>query len=189
MKKTDRVAREAEGNVLVAVETAKDWASPKVEAALNWAVPRIEKGIGTAAKDLPQRHHCDSANPRRTDSLAPKIAQAMDEAAPRIQVTLDRATPAITHARDKVVGEYIPSVSARLGATADQVARTLDKTAVPVSVQAAVIKAGGSKRALKKAQKAAAERAKFGRQEAEQSPEGGRRERQTGRRQGAEEAA
>ena len=91
--------------------------------------------------------------------MAPKIAQAMDEAAPRIQVTLDRATPAITHARDKVVGEYIPSVSARLGATADQVARTLDKTAC-LSVHPAVIKAGGSKRALKKAQKAAAESAK-----------------------------
>src|SRR3954452_13352565 len=155
VKKTDRVARDAEGNIFVAVGTARDWASPKVEAALNWAVPRIEKGIGTAAKDL--SHGVATVTPRiqgGLDSLAPKIAQAMDEAAPRIQVTLDRATPAITHARDKVVGEYIPSVSARLGATADQVARTLYKTAVPVSVQTAV-KADGSKRALKKAQKAA----------------------------------
>lgn len=171
MKKSATVVRTIENNVLMGVGTARGWATPRVDAAKGWVAPRIERGIETASPKI--QHGVNRATqglsegiavvtPRIQESLdrvGPRINQIVDDTAPRIQGTLDRATPAIHHARDRVVTEYIPAVSYRLGDAADSASRTLAAVTVPAGVAGVVTRVTGDKKAVKKYQKAAVEAA------------------------------
>ncbi|HSL37732.1 MAG TPA: hypothetical protein VK883_12955, partial [Arthrobacter sp.] len=137
MKKTDRIARELEHSVSTGVETAKDWATPRVEAAVNWAVPRLQQGLDTASPKIQEGLKSAAYNladgvatvtPRLQDGLAhlaPKINDAVEGATPRLHEALDKATPVIANARDRVVVEYLPKLSDQIGHASDAVHRTL----------------------------------------------------------------
>ncbi|GAB3552727.1 hypothetical protein GCM10027404_23780 [Arthrobacter tumbae] len=167
MKKSESVVRSLENNVLMGVGTARDWAAPRVDAARGWVAPRIERGIETASPKIQQSINRAAqglsdgvavVTPRIQESLdrvGPRINQFVDGTAPRIQGTLDRATPALNQARDRVVGEYIPAVSHRLGDAADSASRTLAAATIPAGVAGVVTKVTGDKKAVKKYQKAA----------------------------------
>lgn len=171
VKKSERVVRTIENNVLMGVGTARGWAAPRVDAAKGWVAPRFERGIETAAPRI--QHGVNRAAQGLSDGIAvvtpriqegldrvgPRINHIVDETAPRIQETLDRATPAINSARDRVVSEYIPAVSYRLGDVADSASRTLAAATIPAGVAGVVTKVTGDKKAVKKAQKAAVEAA------------------------------
>lgn len=167
MKKSESVVRTLESNVLMGVGTARDWAAPRVDAARVWVAPRIERGLETASPKIQQGVNRAAqglsdgiavVTPRIQESLdrvGPRISQLVDGTAPRIQGTLDRATPAINQARDRVVTEYIPAMSYRLGDVADSASRTLAAATIPAGVAGVVTKVTGDKKAVKKYQKAA----------------------------------
>jgi hypothetical protein len=167
VKKSESAVRTLESNVLMGVGTARDWAAPRVDAARVWVAPRIERGIETASPRIQQGVNRAAqglsdgiavVTPRIQDSLdrvGPRITQLVDGTAPRIQGTLDRATPAINQARDRVVTEYIPAMSYRLGDAADSASRTLAAATIPAGVAGVVTKVTGDKKAVKKYQKAA----------------------------------
>lgn len=167
MKKSESVVRTIENNVLMGVGTARDWAAPRVDAAKVWVAPRIERGIETASPRIQQGVNRATqglsdgiavVTPRiqgSLDRVGPRISQFVDGTAPRIQGTLDRATPAINQARDRVVTEYIPAVSYRLGDAADSASRTLAAATIPAGVAGVVTRVTGDKKAVKKYQKAA----------------------------------
>lgn len=167
MKKSESVVRTIENNVLMGVGSARNWAAPRVDAARVWVAPRIERGIETAAPRIQQgvdraaqglSQSIAVVTPRIQESLdrvGPRFNQIVDGTAPRIQSTLDRATPVISVARDRVVTEYIPAVSYRLGDVADSASRTFAAATIPAGVAGVVTKVTGDKKAVKKAQKAA----------------------------------
>lgn len=167
MKKSENVGRSFENNVLLGVETARDWAAPRVEAARVWVAPRIERGIETASPRIQQGVNRATQSlsegiavvtPRiqeGLDRIGPRVSHFVDGAGPRIQKTLDRATPTINQARDRVVVEYIPAVSNRLSDAADSASRVIAAATVPAGVADVVTRVTGDKKAVAKAQKAA----------------------------------
>lgn len=156
MKKSDSVVRTIENNVLMGVGTARDWVAPRIERGIETAAPKIQQSVGRAAHGLSEGIATVTPHIQHgLDRVGPRISQVVDDTAPRIQHTLDRATPAIHQARDKVVGEYIPAVSYRLGDVADSASRTLAAATIPAGVAGVVTKVTGDKKAVKKAQKAA----------------------------------
>jgi hypothetical protein len=147
------------------VAAARAWASPHVDAAYGWAKPRWEKGVetaGPALQDTVRRTTEGIAGgiavvtPRiqsGIDSVGPRITHVIDETTPKIQSTLDKATPALNSAKGKVVDDYLPALSNRLGEAADTAARSLAAATVPPLVEKVVTKATGDKKAVTNAQK------------------------------------
>jgi hypothetical protein len=125
------------------VAAARAWASPHVDAAYGWAKPRLEKGIETAGPALQ-----DTVR-KATEGVSGGIAVVT----PLIQDRIDKVTPALTSAKGKVVDEYLPALSTRLGESADTASRSLAEATVPPVVEKAVIKMTGDKKAVKNAQK------------------------------------
>lgn len=149
------------------IGTARGWAAPRVEAARVWITPRLERGIETASPRIQQGVNRATqgwndgialVTPRIQESLdkvGPRVTQIVDSTTPRLQQTLDRATPVIHGARDRVVTEYIPAVSVRLGDAADSASRSLAAATIPAGVADVVTRVTGDKKAVKKYQKAA----------------------------------
>ncbi|WP_323959890.1 hypothetical protein GC088_00060 [Arthrobacter sp. JZ12] len=160
MKKSERVVRTIENNVLMGVGTARGWAAPRVDAARVWVAPRIERGIEVTAPRIQQG--VDRASQSLQTGIAtvtPRIQEGLDRVVegtrPRIQQTIDRATPAYNQARDRVVVEYIPAVSNRLSEAADSASRSIAAATIPPGVVGVVTRVTGDKKAVKKYQKAA----------------------------------
>jgi hypothetical protein len=173
VKKNARATRELEegfaaglaAGLATNVTAAQTWATPHVATAYGWAKPRWEKGIETAGPALQDTVRkvtegisggISVVTPRIQDSIdrvGPAIAQLIDETTPRIQGTLDKASPALNSAKGKVVDDYLPAFSAKLGEAADSASRSLAAATLPPVVEKAVIKATGDKNAVKNAQK------------------------------------
>ncbi|TKV28987.1 hypothetical protein FDK12_04815 [Arthrobacter sp. NamB2] len=171
MKKNVRVTHELEESAALAaafaagVVAAREWASPHVDAAYGWAKPRWEKGIETAGPALQEtvRKAAEGISsgiavvtPKiqdGIDSVGPRITQVIDETTPRIQETLDKATPVLNSAKGKVVDDYLPALSSKLGEAADTASRSLAAATVPPVVEKAVTKVTGDKNTVKNAQK------------------------------------
>lgn len=171
MKNNVRASHDLEETVAIGaafaagVAAARAWASPHVDAAYGWAKPRWDKGIETAGPALQDtvRKATEGVSggiavvtpliQDRIDKVGPRITQVMDETTPRIQGTLDKAAPALNSAKLKVVDDYLPAMSAKLGEAADSASRSLAGATVPPVVEKAVIKVTGDKKAVKNAQK------------------------------------
>ncbi|MBG6226362.1 hypothetical protein IWX63_002957 [Arthrobacter sp. CAN_A2] len=175
MKKNDRATHELEEGVALGLAAAaglaaaREWATPRVDAAYEWAKPRWEKGRETAVPALQDsvRKATDGitggiaggiavVTPKIQDGIdkvGPRISQVIDDTTPRIQGTLDKAAPALNSAKVKVVDDYLPALSTRLGEAADTASRSLATAHVPPAVEKAVIRITGDKKAVKKAQK------------------------------------
>ncbi|WP_181419840.1 hypothetical protein [Arthrobacter psychrolactophilus] len=129
------------------VEHAREWTTPRVEAALGWAVPRIERGIEQASPIVQDslrkaaQYTADgvaAVTPMLQDGLeklAPRISDAVDEATPHIQGALDKASPALASAKERVVHDFIPLVSDKLGDAAHAVETALEKTQLSHQVE------------------------------------------------------
>ncbi|MFF2030469.1 hypothetical protein [Arthrobacter sp. NPDC058192] len=148
MKKSDRIARDLEQSVSSGVDTAREWAAPRVEAAVNWAVPRLQHGLDTASPKLQEGLKTAAQSlaggvavvtPRLQESLAqlaPRINDAAEGATPRLHVAVDKAAPVIANARDLVVVEYLPRLSTGIGQASEAVHRTLESAPVHVDALA-----------------------------------------------------
>jgi gas vesicle protein len=144
---------------------AQTWAQPHVETAYGWAKPRWEKGLETAGPALQDTVRKASegisggiavVTPKIQDSLdkvGARITEVIDETAPKIQGTMDKATPALNSAKLKVVDDYLPALSNKLGEAADTASRSLASATVHPAVEKAVVKVTGDKKAVKNAQK------------------------------------
>ncbi|WP_298252027.1 hypothetical protein [uncultured Arthrobacter sp.] len=171
MKKNDRVAHELE-DVVAGVTAVREWAAPRVDAAYGWAKPRLEKGLETAGPALQDTYRraadgisggISTVTPKIQDGIdkvGPRLSQLIDDTTPRLQGTLDKAGPAITTAKGKVVDEYLPALSTRLGEAADTASRSLAGATVPPAVEKTVTKVTGNKKSVKNAQKRLAAAAK-----------------------------
>jgi hypothetical protein len=147
------------------VAAAREWAAPRVDAAYGWAKPRWEKGLETAKPALQDTVRKATEGiaggvavvtpllQESIDKVGSSITHVIDETTPKIQGTLDKATPALTTAKGKVVDEYLPALSTRLGEAADTASRSLAAATVPPAVENAVIRVTGDKKAVKNAQK------------------------------------
>ncbi len=173
MKKNVRVTPELEAGFAAGLAAglasnataAQAWATPHVTSAYDWARPRWEKGIETAGPALQDTYRKAAENisggiavvtPRiqgGLDKVGPRISQVIDDTTPRIQETLDKAAPAINSAKSKVVDDYLPALSTKLGEAADSASRSLAAATVPSVVEKAVTKVTGDKKAVKNAQK------------------------------------
>lgn len=165
MKKNERVTREFEENLVDGVAVLRDLVQPQVGAAYDWAKPRWEKGVETAGPALQDTARKTAAGisggiavvtPKIQDGLdkvGPRISQVVDGTAPKLQGTLDKAAPALNSAKGKVVDDYLPLLSTRLGEAADSASRSLAGISVPAAVDKAVEKATGDKKAVSNAQK------------------------------------
>lgn len=171
MKNNVRAPHDLEESVAIGaafaagVAAARAWASPHVDAAYGWAKPRLEKGVETAGPALQDtvRKATEGVSggiavvtpliQERIDKVGPRISQVIDETTPKIQGTLDKVTPVLTSAKGKVVDEYLPALSTRLGESADTASRSLAEATVPPVVEKAVVRMTGDKKAVKKAQK------------------------------------
>ncbi len=173
MKKNERVTRELEegfaaglaAGLATNVTAAQAWATPHVNTAYGWAKPRWEKGIETARPALQDtvRKAAESISggiavvtpiiQDRIDKVGPRITQVIDDTTPRIQGTLDKAAPALNSVKGRVVDDYLPALSTKLGEAADTASRSLAAVSVPPVVEKAVTKVAGDKKALKNAQK------------------------------------
>ncbi len=171
MKKNAPVTHELE-DVVAGVNVIRDWATPRVDAAYEWAKPRVEKGIESAGPALQQTYRkaaegisggISTVTPKiqgGIDKVGPKISQVIDDTTPKIQGTLDKAAPAINSAKGKVVDDYLPALSTKLGEAADSASRTLAGVTVPPAVEKTVTKLTGDKKTVKNAQKRLAAAAK-----------------------------
>ncbi|WP_247827587.1 hypothetical protein [Arthrobacter antioxidans] len=175
MKKNARPTHELEEGVALGLAAAaglaaaREWATPRVDAAYEWAKPRWEKGIETAGPALQDSVRKASEGisggiaggiavvaPKIQDGIdkvGPRISQVIDDTTPKIQGTLDKAAPALNSAKVKVVDDYLPTLSTKLGDAADTASRSLASAHVPPAVEKAVIRITGDKKAVKKAQK------------------------------------
>lgn len=172
MKKTEHKTRDFQEGFYTGVATARQWAAPRIEGGKNWAVPKLEKGFETASPKIQEGVRraaggvaggVATVTPKiqeGLDRMGPKISHAVDEVTPRIQAQLDRAAPAITQARDRMVDDYIPQVSNRLGSAAGTLATRLDKVETPERFNAVVTRMTGDKKALGNAKKAAVKAAR-----------------------------
>jgi hypothetical protein len=148
VKKSDRIARDLEQSVSTGVDSAREWAAPRVEAAVNWAVPRLQQGLDTASPKLQEGLKTAAQSlaggvavvtPRLQESLAhlaPRINDAAEGATPRLHVAVDKASPVIANARDLVVVEYLPRLSTGIGQASEAVHRTLENAPVHVDALA-----------------------------------------------------
>ncbi|MDQ0736670.1 hypothetical protein [Arthrobacter agilis] len=171
MKKNVRTNHELEEGVALGlaaaagVAAARDWATPHVDAAYGWAKPRWEKGLETAKpalQDTVRKATTGLAGgvavvtpliQESIDKVGPRITQVIDDTTPKIQETLDKATPVLNTAKGRVVDEYLPALSAKLGEAADTASRSLAAATVPPVVEKAVTRVTGDKKAARKAQK------------------------------------
>ncbi|MHA7282484.1 hypothetical protein [Arthrobacter sp. TMS2-4] len=175
MKKNVRATHELEEGVALGLAAAaglaaaRDWATPRVDAAYEWAKPRWEKGRETAGPALQDtvRKATEGISggiaggiavvaPKIQDGIdkvGPRISQVIDDTTPKIQGTLDKAGPALTSAKVRVVDGYLPTLSTKLGDAADTASKSLASAQVHPSVEKAVIRITGDKKAVKKAQK------------------------------------
>lgn len=175
MKKNARSTHELEEGVALGLAAAaglaaaREWAAPRVDAAYGWAKPRWEKGVETAGPALQDTVRKASEGisggiaggiavvaPKIQDGIdkvGPRITQVIDDTTPKIQGTLDKAAPALNSAKVKVVDDYLPSLSTKLGDAADTAAKSLATAHVPPAVEKAVVRVTGDKKAVKKAQK------------------------------------
>lgn len=172
MKKTEHKTRDFQEGFYTGVATARQWAAPRIEGGKNWAVPKLEKGFETASPKIQEGVRRAAGGvaggvatvtpkiQKGLDRMGPKISHAVDEVTPRIQSQLDRAAPAINHARDRMVDNYIPQVSNRLGVAAGTLATRLDKVETPERINAVVTRMTGDKKALSNAKKAAVKAAR-----------------------------
>ncbi|WP_104181190.1 hypothetical protein [Arthrobacter sp. B0490] len=171
MKKNQRATHQLEEGVALGLAAAaglaaaREWATPRVDAAYGWAKPRWEKGLETARPALQDTVRKATEGlaggvavvtpliQESIDTVGSRITQVIDETTPKIQGTLDKATPALNTAKGKVVDEYLPALSTRLGDAADTASRSLAAATVPPVVENAVIRMTGDKKAVKNAQK------------------------------------
>ncbi|GAB3528712.1 V-type ATP synthase subunit E family protein [Arthrobacter monumenti] len=172
MKKTEHKTRDFQEGFYTGVATARQWAAPRIEGGKKWAMPKLEKGYETASPKIQEGVRraaggvaggVATVTPKiqhGLDRMGPKISHAVDEVTPRIQSQLDRAAPAINHARDRMVDDYIPQVSNRLGVAAGTLATRLDKVETPERFNAVVTRVTGDKKALGNAKKAAVKAAR-----------------------------
>ena len=108
MKKTDRIARDLEQSVSTGVDSAKDWAAPRVEAAVNWAVPRLQQGLDTASPKIQEG----------LKSAAHNLAGGVATVTPRLQDGLAQLAPKI---HDAAEGRHsAPARSPGQGSTGDR---------------------------------------------------------------------
>ena len=147
------------------VSAAQHRLQPHVESAYGWAKPRLEKGLETAGPALQDTVRKASegisggiavVTPKIQGSLdkaGARIAEVVDETTPRIQGTVDKAAPALNSAKLKVVDEYLPALSTKLGHAADTASKSLASANVHPAVEKAVTKVTGDKKAVKKARK------------------------------------
>lgn len=175
MKKNVRPTHELEEGVALGLAAAaglaaaREWATPRVDAAYGWAKPRWDKGRETAGPALQDtvRKATEGISggiaggiavvaPKIQDGIdkvGPRISQVIDDTTPKIQGTLDKAAPALNSAKVKVVDDYLPTLSIKLGEAADTASRSLASAHVPPAVEKVVIRITGDKKAVKKAQK------------------------------------
>lgn len=167
MKKNVRDTHELEEGVALGLAAAaglaaaRDWAAPHVDAAYGWVKPRWEKGVETATPALQDtvRKATEgiaggvAAVQGSVDKVGPRITQVIDGTTPKIQETLGKAAPALDSAKGRVVEEYLPALSTRLGEAAETASRSLAATTVPPAVEKAVTRITGDKKAAKNAQK------------------------------------
>lgn len=169
MKKNNRVTPGLEESVTAGVvaglAAAQMWATPHMGAAYGWAKPRWEKGLDTARPALQDtvRKAAEGISggiavvtPRiqtGLDKVGPRITHVIDETTPKIQSTLDKAAPALNSAKVKVVEDYLPALSSKLGEAADSASRSLAGASVPPIVEKTVTRVTGDKKAVKNAQK------------------------------------
>jgi len=101
-------------------QAAADWSRPRVELVMERAQPQLE-----AARDL----------------AGPHVERAVIAVAPRVQDVLENAGPRIDAARDQVVAEWLPKVSAAVAtlvaasnAAMDQALEVSDRAPKALSV-------------------------------------------------------
>ncbi len=166
MKKNEKTAPGFEEGVLAGIAAARGWATPYVGAAYGWGKPRWDKGVQTATPRIQESMRKAATGvsggfatvtpiiQERLDRVGPRITQVIDTTTPRVQETLGKAGPALTSARGKVVDDYIPALSYRLGEAADAASRSVAGADIPPSVTSVVTRMTGNKKAARNAQKA-----------------------------------
>ncbi|NDK32412.1 hypothetical protein [Nesterenkonia haasae] len=147
--------------VLAGLETAQEWAGPKVGTAADWAEDTYRKSAPKVQDASAKALHAVNDGAAVAGS---KIKQFSSQAGDGIAAQYDKLPPKAKKEVQKVVAKYdgaksdftkntLPAASAKLGGYADQTAKLIHKAQVDPRVESALIKATGDKKIVKKLRK------------------------------------
>lgn len=156
--------------VLAGIDTAQEWAAPKLGTAADWAedtyrksAPKVQDASAKALHAVNDGAAVAGAKIKELSSAAGDGIAAQYDKLPRdakkkVKKVLDKYDDAKTD----FTKNTIPAASAKLGGYADKTAKLIHKAEVDPRVEKALIKATGDKKIVKKLRKnseAAAKRA------------------------------
>jgi hypothetical protein len=148
-------------SVLAGIETAQEWAAPKVGTAADWAEDTYRKSAPKVQGASTKALHAVNDGAAVAGS---KIKEFSSQAGGGIAAQYAKLPPKAKKEVQRVVAKYddakadfthntLPTASAKLGGYADQTAKLIHKAQVDPRVEAALVKATGDKNIVKKLRK------------------------------------
>lgn len=157
-----------EHKVLAGVDTARDWAAPKLGAAADWAegayrtnAPKVQDASSRAFGAVSDGGSVAGEKIRQLSSLAGDGVAAQYDRLPKgAKVEVEKARKKYENTQKRVRNEVVPAAGAKLGGYADKTAKLIHKAEVDPRVERALIKATGDKKIVKKLRKQSEQYAK-----------------------------
>ncbi len=157
-----------EHTVLAGVDTAKEWAAPKLGVAADFAektyrksAPKVQDASARALHAVNDGAAVAGAKIKQYSSLAGEgLASQYDKLPPKAKMEVEKVLAKYDDARADLTKKYVPAASAKLGGYADKTAKLIHKAEVDPRVEKALIKATGDKKIVKKLKKSSEKYAK-----------------------------
>lgn len=166
--KKKKRSRSWEHNVLAAAECAQEWAAPKLGTAADWAektyrksAPKVHDASASALSAVNHGASVAGEKVKQYGGLAgDTLAAQYDKLPPKAKKEVAKAVKKYDHAKSDLTKKYVPAASATLGGYADKTAKLIHKAQVDPRVEAALVKATGDKKIVKKLRKNSEQAAK-----------------------------
>lgn len=157
-----------EHKVRAGVETAQEWAGPKLGAAADWAertyrssAPKVQGASARTLQAVNDGAAAAGAKTREFTGMAGQgIAGQYEKLSPKAKMEVEKLFSKYDDAKTDFTDRYVPAASAKLGGYADRTAKLIHRAQVDPRVENALIKATGDKKIVKKLRKKSEEAAK-----------------------------
>ena len=162
-----------EHKVLAGVETAQEWAAPKLGVAADWAekayrksAPKVQDASVRAMDAVNGGAVVAGTKAKELSGLAGESLAVQYEKLPtKAKNEVENIVTRYDDAKADLTTKYVPAASAKLGGYADKTAKLIHRAQVDPRVENALIKATGDKKIVKKLRKNSEKAAKQAAQE------------------------
>ncbi|GFZ87989.1 hypothetical protein [Nesterenkonia alkaliphila] len=147
--------------LLAGIDTAQDWAEPKLSSAADWAEDTYRKGAPMVQDASARALHAvgDGASvagtkiKQYTSMAGDGLAAQYDKLPPKAKKEIKKVMDKYDGAKTEFTKNTIPAAGYKLGGYADKTAKLIHKAEVDPRVEKALIKATGDKKIVKKLRK------------------------------------